>query len=256
MANAYLGGLWDVNYEIARGRLPGWTTWNKFGYNADIDTTTDPEIVAAFGGTFSPLTTAYTLDVASSSAEDGAGSGTGASSLQIIGIGDGYIEQSETVNLNGTGTVVTSNTWLGVNRVQVLSSGSNNANVGNITLSATTEGSTQAYIPAGESVTQQAIFHVPANKVFLADWLWLNANKLSGGGTPRVTIKAFAYADATTTNYEVFREVIDTSAENTIVLNPSQPFIIGQKQTLYFTAETTVNDTIVNIRFSGVLAPL
>ena len=58
--------------EVALDRRTGNTTWNKFGYNNDVDAASE-EIVAAFGGTFSIMTSADTLDVVSDNAADDGG---------------------------------------------------------------------------------------------------------------------------------------------------------------------------------------
>ena len=57
----------------------------------------------------------------SSSANDTA-LGTGARTIMITGIDENYLSQSEVVEMNGGTTVTTTNDWLGVNRVIVLSS--------------------------------------------------------------------------------------------------------------------------------------
>jgi len=241
----------DFKYDIALGKIPNATTWNKFGYNADVDTSAT-EIIAEFGGTFNIMTTADTLDVVSSSAQDGV-AGTGALSIQITGIDASYLEQSEIVIMNGTTPVTTSNSYLGVNRVVVISSGTDDFNVGTITIDDTagTVG-TQAELPLGDSVTQQLIFHTQVGYTFLVDWLWLHVTKLSGGSSPKVTIIGHSYSRVTDTTYEVFRTTIDSSIENTEQFTPAQPFVIGGKEVLYFTADTDTNNTEVVGRFSGV----
>lgn len=155
--------------------------------------------------------------------------------------------------MNGASTVTTSNQWLGVNRVVVLSSGSGDTNAGNITIDDNAGAvGTQAYLPAGESVTQQCIYHTQINHTLLVDWILLNALKLSGGSSPKVIFKGYSYSRVTDTVYEIFRKQIDTSVENTIELNPSQPLVIGGREILYFTAETDTNNTEVSMRFSGL----
>ena len=56
----------DYNTEVALGRRQGATLWNKFGYNPDVDVGT--EVVASWGGTFAPLTTATTISIVSDDA--------------------------------------------------------------------------------------------------------------------------------------------------------------------------------------------
>lgn len=255
MATSFIGGIHDYHYEVASNRISNHSVWNKFGYNNDIDTTTDPEIVASFGGSFTPLTTAYTLDIVSDSTND-ADSGTGAHGVVVYGVDSNWAHVVEVVLLDGTNTVTTTNSYYGVNRVALFRAGSLLKNEGTITITATTEGSTQAEIPAGEGTTEQCIFHVGANRQFHTDFLMLNVNKISGGGSPLVTIKAWVFSNVSNAQYEVFQYVIDTSVDNQLVLNPTQPFVIGEKSCLYFTAETNTNNTIVSIRFSGILRPL
>ncbi len=237
-------------YEVALGRRQGATTWNKWGYNADIDTASE-ETIWSPGGRITPLTTASTLTVVSSSAnDDGDPAGTGARSIIVYGIDANRLSQTEVVTLNGTTNVVTSTTWLGINRIAIYLAGSLGVNDGTITATATTGGSTQAQIPAGQGSSQQAVFFTQANHQALADWLLINVNKIAGGTQPVVTIKAWVYSLVSGSRYEVFRHVIDTAVENSVELKPSQPFIIGEKSLLEFTATTDTNNTVASIRFS------
>lgn len=239
--------------EIALGNVTGISTWNKFGYNLDIDTAAE-EVIASFGGSVNIMTTGDTLDVVSSSVNDTA-AGTGARMIQIIGIDENANVQSEFVTLNGTTPVTTTNQWLGINRVFVISAGSGNNADGTITITDTSAVvGTQAEIVAGSNVTQQAIFHTPISQTFLAKWLLMNARKLSGGGgSPRVTFKGYSYSRVTGLTYEIFREDIDTDVENTVELRPNVPFVVGGREVLYFTATTDTNNTAANCRFSGTL---
>lgn len=240
----------DFKYEVAQSRWQNHTLWNKFAYNADLDTGT--ELVAIFGGSITYLTSASTLTIVSSdTADDGDPAGTGAQSIIIYGIDANRAAQTEIVTLNGTTNVVTSSTWLGINRVAIYVSGSGQVNAGNITITATTGGSTQAYLAAGEGVTQQAIFFTQAGHTYLADWLDINVVKLVGS-SPRVTIKGWVYSAVTNSKYEVYRTDIDTAVENHVPVSPSQPFVIGEKSVLWFEATTNTDNTVVNIRFSGI----
>ena len=121
MGNPFIGGLNDPILEAAKGRLPGYEVWNKFGYNLDVDSGAQ-EVIASWGGTYSNLHTAYTLDIVSTSDEDKSG-GTGAITLLIYGVDVNHLHITELVTLNGTTTVTTVNTYFGLNRIAVLSSG-------------------------------------------------------------------------------------------------------------------------------------
>ena len=244
----------DFTTDVAMGGRTGHSIFNKFGSNPDIDTGT-PELIAAQGGNLSIMTTADTLDIVSDSANDTV-AGTGARVLLITGIDENNLAVEETLVMNGVTPVTTTNSYLGVNRIVVVSSGSVGANDGNITADDTSDTvGVQAYVAAGSSVTEQCFIHTPISTNFLASWLWMNALKLSGGSSPRVTINGYSYSRVTSTTYEIFKASIDTSVENTLQMTPAEPFVIGGREVLYFTASTTVNGTEVSMRFSGKLIP-
>jgi hypothetical protein len=240
----------DYHYEVALGLRQGATTWNKFGGNADVDIGT--ETVWNYGGTFVRINTASTFTIVSSSVNDILTSGTGAWNVVIYYIDANRKAATVVVPLNGTTPVVTTVTGLGINRVALYNTGSSDANEGNITITATTGGSVQAYIAAGEGTTQQCIYFTQDSHQLLVDWMFININKTSGGGTPRVTLKGWVYSYVSTAKYLVFKSTIDTTVENTIELRPSQPFIVGEKSILYFEATTDTNNTTVDLRFSGI----
>ena len=240
----------EMKHEIGLGLRQGVQLWNKFGYNDDIDTATDPEIIASFGGTYTPPTSASTLTIVSSSTDDdGDPAGTGANSVIIYGIDANRDNQIEQVTLDGTTNVVTTSTWLGINRMSVALAGSGKTNAGAITCTATTGGATLAQIPAGEGTSQQCIYHTPRDAAALATLLTVNFNK-SGGGTPTVTVKGFSFSPVSNCTYEVFRYIADTSVENSFTIQPDVPFVLAEQDVFYVTAETTANDTSVNARFS------
>ena len=241
----------EYKYEVALGRRQGATTWNKFGYNADIDIGT--EVVAAQGGTFTFLTAASTLTIVSSSTDDdGSPAGTGAQTITIYGIDANRVAQTEVVTMDGTTNVVTATSWLGINRAIVSSAGSTYSNVGNITITATTGGTVQAYIPATKGTTQQLIFFTQADHQFLADWLVMDGEKLSGGTQPVIQFRGWIWNSVTNTKIEVSYSTVNLSVETEHVLTPSQPFVIGEKCVFWVEATTDQNNTVCSGRFSGI----
>lgn len=242
----------DFVYEAAMGRRTGYEVWNKFGYNDDVDTAA-AETVWSNGGLITQMTSADTLDVVSTDLTDDAGN-TGATAVVIFGVDENWAQQIEVVTLDGTNPVTTLNQWLGVNRVSIFSAGADRQNNGTITAQATTAATIQAHMPAGEGTTQQLVFFVPASNTYLLKNIYLNVNKLSGGGTPRVTVKGWVSSDVSNARYEVFRHTIDTTVENVIQRQFMVPFVIAEKAMFSFEATTTVNNTIVAGRFSGILA--
>ena len=191
----------SYKYSVALGNEAGDTTWNKFGYNPDIDTGTE-EIIASWGGAFDPLTaimtSAQTFTITYTNTGDGS-TATGARSLLFTYIDGNFESQTGIHTLGSTGSDVTSFSGVGINRVVVLSTGGDAYNNNDITITATSDGTTQAQIPAEGSVTQQCIFHTQINHTFLADWLHLTALKVTGGGgsSPRITIKGYSWSRVT-----------------------------------------------------------
>ena len=246
----------EFRYEVAQGRFADNNTWNKFGYNLDIDAVAS-EVIASFGGTFTPLTTAEILNVASTSVND-TSAGTGARTIEITGIGSNGMTLKETITLNGTTNVPTVNTFLGVNRVKVTSAGTSKTNEGTITLTAVTSNTIQGQIPfdnvlnKGDGITKQCIFHVHENHTFFIDWLDIQILRTSGGGAPLVTVSAFVFDRDNEVEYSIFRTSIDTAITNDLQFNLSQPFSIPSNSVLYFIANTNENNTEVNLRFSGI----
>lgn len=144
--------------EIAAGRVVNTDHINKFGYNTSVGTSFEPLTDL---GTNNLPTTAAVVSVLSSSANDTA-AGTGARTLEIQGLDANYLLQTETVSLNGTSAVTTTNTFIRIFRMKVLTAGSGETNDGNIT--ASIGGSDVARILANEGQTLMAVYTVPANK--------------------------------------------------------------------------------------------
>ena len=240
--------------EIRIGRRTGVTGWTKFGYRSDLAAASGEQTVWATTGNFTPLTAASTFDIAYDGTAGGStdGSGTnGATQLTFYYIDSNGNPAIAAHNLGTDGTDTTSFSGYGINRVAVSASGSADYNQSVITITATTGGSTQAVVPAQQSVTQQAIFFTGHNHDAVAKLLWINTNK-QAGGSPKVTVKAYVYNLPVSTRYEVFRKTLDTSVENTVSLNEPVGFNLSPTDILYFVADTDRDSTELSIRFSLV----
>jgi hypothetical protein len=242
----------DYHTEVATGRRQGTSIWNKFGYNTDVDAAAQ-EIIASWGGAFQFITTGETLDIVSTSTDDINTTGIGAHGIVIYGVDSNWDSVVEVVFLNGTTTVTTTSTWIGINRIAVYLSGTAQGNVGTINITATTSGYQMAQMPAAQGTSQQCIFYVPRNHQFLADWFFFNVLKTSGGSKPELDIFGYVFSAISNSKYEVYRGAMDISLINTLEVNPHLPFVVGEKSILWFEADTSVNDTSVKCRFSGEL---
>jgi hypothetical protein len=155
----------DFNLEVARGNVSGIEPFEKFGHNTDIDTGSTPEDVWEGGGLYTghPTGSAETIEVFSSDAND-TSAGTGLRTLELTGQLAGVV-QTETVTLNGTTPVITTNTWDRMYRAKGLTAGSGGENAGTITCRhSTTTANVFAGIPAGSNRSQICAFTVPTGK--------------------------------------------------------------------------------------------
>lgn len=125
------GAYEPFELQISRGQIDGHTSVIVFGYNQDIDTT--EESVWPDGGTVPHITTATVMKVSSTSAND-TSAGTGARTVYISGLDGNYNVVSETVTLNGQTEVNTTNSYLAINDMQVMSVGSGGHNDGAINI--------------------------------------------------------------------------------------------------------------------------
>lgn len=273
--NAPINGTLSQNYdatvtrptdyfsEAAMGKRQGRSVWNKYGFNLDVDTGT--EIIASWGGAFNPTTDIMTAndtfdisyDGTAGGSTDGAGT-TGATQLLIYYVyfdasGD-LVEATAFHTLGTDGSDTTSFSGVGINRALVYANGGLGWNASDITFTATTDTTTQAEIPATQSVTQQCIFHTQTNHKFLTDWARFKILKPSGGGSGTGDIVGYSWSRVTGTRYEVFREPFSTTSTSdaTIDLQPSQKFVIGGREVLYFVLESAANNVRVTGRFSGI----
>lgn len=136
---------------------------NKFGENADIDTGTVPEVIWANGGAFPFLNTGIAMNIKSSSANDVIG-GTGARKVKITYYNTANIKNEVEIELNGTSQVQIADDVKIVTRASVTESGSNNNNVGKLSIVDRPTGLVvYQSIEVGEGQTLSAVQICPAN---------------------------------------------------------------------------------------------
>lgn len=122
------------------------------------------------------LATASTVEIASSSSNDDV-DGTGARTILIKGLDSDYLPIEETVTLTGQTVVVTTNEWLRINSVEVVTAGSGGKNAGDIYVALDdtfSSGVPQTaskiihVIITGNSKTLSAFYTVPSgNRMFI-----------------------------------------------------------------------------------------
>jgi hypothetical protein len=156
----------DYALEVVRGNVNGVTAVNKFGRSTDVDAT-DTDIWDRANATDSDTiwtapTTARTHQIVSTSTSD-TSAGAGAKTIEIYGLTSWTTKEvSETITMNGTTNVATTNSYVIIHRMKVLTKGATNTNVGVIKATADTDTTVTAQINAGEGQTQMAVYGIPS----------------------------------------------------------------------------------------------
>lgn len=182
----------DSTLSLEFGLVPGVAIDTKFGHNDDIGTTI--ETVWAYGGMKVPLAAASQLKVSSTSTEDASG-GTGALTMDIVGLDSNYDAVTETVTLTGQTQVTTTTSFIAVNRMTIRSP-ADQPNVGQVfaytgTATAGVPDDTttvQAWIDANEGQTEICFLTTARNTTTYVNSYFASSNKGSGGGTVYVTV--------------------------------------------------------------------
>jgi hypothetical protein len=164
--------------EIAKGNVSGTTHVNKFGRNADVDSGAREDVWDG-GAVWVAPTTARTHDIVSTSTDDdGSPAGVGARTLRIYGLTSwSSAEVSEDVTMNGTTNVATSNSYVIIHRMHVLTKGATSSNVGTITATAQTDGTVTAQIEPDNGQTLMAIYGIPNTQTAYMTRVYFNTNK-------------------------------------------------------------------------------
>jgi hypothetical protein len=152
----------DIPFYLAvqQGKVPGYTMINKFGYNPSIGSGSF-ETIWETGNDYPWQSTAVTVDVVSDNTNDDV-AGTGARTLRIQGLDGSYNLAEETVDMDGTTTVTTTQTFLRVFRMSVETAGTSGNNEGTITVTYTGGSDVAATITAGNGQTLMTLYTIPA----------------------------------------------------------------------------------------------
>lgn len=141
------------------GFVPGYSRVAILGHNPVIGNGAAADVWEG-GGNYTLLAAASQLEILSASANDTA-AGTGARTVLISGLDANWLVISETLTLNGVTPVQSVNSYLRVNLMTTVTSGSGQVNAGDLTLRVTGGGTTQAIARAGFGFGRQAIYTVP-----------------------------------------------------------------------------------------------
>lgn len=232
-----IGSTEDLNLQVSRGQIPGHTALFKFGYNPAISNS--EETIWDAGGLYAYPSSAVVMTATSASGATDSGV-----VVTIQGLDADYLEVSEEVTLDGSGTATTTQTFFRVYRAFV--SGST-APVGNITITNTAV--TYAQITAGENQTLMGVFTVPAGKT-----LYINQGTATHGtgtsGGVFMTVRFLLRQ-----NGGVFRTAVKIDVVESELLFPfAYPLKIEEKTDVEVRAVCNkAQDNAISATFEGVL---
>jgi len=146
--------------EVQQGKIPGYSMVNKFGYNSSIGSGAF-ETIWETGNNYPWQSSAVTVDAVSDDTNDDV-AGTGARTLRIQGLDGSYNLVEETVDMDGTTVVTTTQTFLRVFRMSVETAGTSGNNVGNISVTYTGGSDVAATISPGNGQTLMCLYTIPA----------------------------------------------------------------------------------------------
>lgn len=166
----------DLFLDIAQGKVANMSTVFKFGRHPGVGAV--EEVVWDGTGNYIFLESDETIDIVSTSADDTL-LGIGARIVFLQGLDSNYNEISELVEMSGLSIVTTSQSFLRLFRVIVVTSGTNspigNSNLGDITFTSTDTTTLQAKVLIGNGQTLMAVFTVPAGKTGFVTGIGANA---------------------------------------------------------------------------------
>ena len=239
-----------TDLAIARGFTKGHRALYKFGYNPDVNG--EEETVWAQGGNMTYPTSAVTMFVSSTSANDANG-GTGANSIIIQGLDENYDEIEETVLLNGQTQVATQLAYLRVYRAFVTLAGTGGTSGGTIYIgsSGATGGVPNTTVYANLSFgnqTQIAAYTVPAGYTLYVDDINFTAALSQANKTATCSFVSRTFGS------NVFRtRLINVLQSNQLITKFEYPQKFYEKTDLECRVSTNTSNNAIGASFQGVL---
>ena len=237
--------------QVSEGQIAFHKNVYKFGQNEVVENSL--ATIWKQGGLYTYLTSASTLYVSSSSANDTA-AGTGAQNVTISGLDADYNEISITVDLNGQTAVQLglANNWIRVNRGIVNTAGATGSNEGVIYVG--TEAAPVGGVPAtpyttingdGSNQTLQAFWTVPAG--YTAYIYQTNISTGNSSNTPAV-LKTVLVARPFGGVFNTKEVIVLTDGNH--LQNYSFPLKLTEKTDIEFRAESSSGSVDFNVSAS------
>jgi hypothetical protein len=240
---------------VAKGQIAGHSTVHIEGHNPDIDSATFEDLWEA-GGLLVHLASAETMNIVSTDIDDdGDPADTGCRTLKVEGVDGSYNSVSETVTMNGTSNVLTTQAFLAINFLKCITAGTSSNNEGTITATASSAGTVQAQMDTLHGISQDGFYTVPAGHTFFLAEYEINAAKISGGGTPLIEIRGYGNNGTVTDSADqlFFDKRMDTAVDDEIDESPPTMQVFNEKSFIHVQGNTDTANTEVRIEIYGIL---
>jgi len=223
----------DIPFYLAvqQGKVPGYSMVNKFGYNSSIGSGAF-ETIWETGDDYPWQSSAVTVDVVSDDTNDDV-AGTGARTLRIQGLDGSYNFAEETVDMDGTTTVTTTQTFLRVFRMSVETAGTSGNNIGNISVTYTGGSDVAATITAGNGQTLMTLYTIPAGYTG-----YLLSMNISSGKDQEMQFKFIQRNNSVANAAFQTKQFLDVrGGQTTVIFNAIN--VIPQKSDIYVSGKSS-----------------
>ena len=231
--------------QVVLGNVSKVQYCRKFGRNPDCDIDSTPEDIWSVGGLYTGFPTSgfETLNIVSTSVNN-TSAGTGARTVYIQGLDSDFNEISETVSLNGTTPVTTSNFYSRINEAYVLTAGTTGSNEGEISAQYTIATTQFFEIPLGLNNLLFAGYTVPNGKKIMIKSIMFSISRDGAAGSCTFSLRVREGVDQLE---PVFRTMLyDTvDTRGPLILKFDGGILIDSKSDLSFRAETISDNNTV-----------
>jgi len=241
----------DVGFGIIDGSIAEYGVVNKFGRGAIGTAVAD---VWDQSSVWVAPTQARLHDIVSTDIEDVAAGG-GARTLRLYGLPDwDTAEVNEDIALDGTIDVETSNLYVIIHRMQVLTKGTTDVNVGSITATAQGDSSVTAQISPSEGQTQMAVYGIPSTQLAYLGGYYISATKPAQGADVTAKLKVNPEPADELTNFLTKHSLgVSTDGSSNEHHEWSVAYRVEGPAIIKVEVESTVASTDVSAGFDAVL---
>lgn len=231
---AQVSYLENEGIKISRGMVKNVIPVHRAGYNSSLQNGVE-EVIWSYSDGLYYANTANVVSIVSSSSSD-----TGVD-VTIDGLDSNWNMISETIRVNGTTSVVTSNSFIRV--LATVNTGSNTA-IGNITFSQNGNENVVAYIIDGVGRGMKAAYSIPAG---YTGYLYKGDASVGKGGDAEVKMKVRYFGKTWVVGH------VAQVYESQYNYDFPFPSVLPEKTDIQVTAKTTKTGTSIGCNFDILL---